>query len=392
MDRYSENQYDDDLMTLQDEYDDSYFSDSDDLFDLNRGEDSPLSRLKSLVLSIDWEITDEVLLLFNQELVSLRDVWAGEKINLVYVQALEKISKYIYARKADAHPSAIKMLLTFYHNLEKIVSSEMMTDEEKTAILREDVKAFEQLKKHIKSDLQQQGTPAAAELETGRSVPVAGGSRFAAEPAAAGSEDEGALSFNVSGAEQSSVAALTRLKAIILGLDWEITDEYLANLKFEVAELKDEYGENATRFELLSGIGEVGEYVQEKKSEAHSEAFKVLHSLFEGLEQIVATPMSPEEERTAVFPLFEKLQAFRMIVENNIQYRDDLPEDEPVAALSFADETELTDDLSAGEIAPAFAGFGEEDVHGFREEDEIVGLGEEGGALVEKVGNLFGDE
>lgn len=129
--QYSETQYDVDLTLGNDEYDESYYSDADDLFEFSTDDESPISRLKSLVLSIDWEITDEVLLQFNEELLDLKDIWAGNTINLVYVQALEKISKYIYQNKADSHPNAIKLLLTFYYNLEKIVSSEELSEDEK---------------------------------------------------------------------------------------------------------------------------------------------------------------------------------------------------------------------------------------------------------------------
>ena len=149
VEQYTENQYDDDLTGGSGEYDDSYYTGAEDLFDYTPDNESPISRLKSLILSIDWEITDDVLLDFNEELVDLKDIWAGEKINLVYVQALEKLSKYIYQKKADSHPSAIKLLLTLYHNLEKIVSSDDLSDAEKKKILLEDVKRFENLKSHL---------------------------------------------------------------------------------------------------------------------------------------------------------------------------------------------------------------------------------------------------
>ena len=375
MDRYSENQYDD--LTLGGDYDDSYFSDSDDLFDLNPAEDSPISRLKSLVLSIDWEITDEVLLMFNEELLSLRDVWAGEKINLVYVQALEKISKYIYARKANAHPSAIKLLLTLYHSLEKVITSEDMTEEQKVAMVREDVKAFERLKVHIKRDMAAiQPVSVLAEEEVASSsveteeqaaketfVPPVKAETVSpvSESLVLDEEEKGVpAALNVSNIEHGTVSTLLRLKAIILGLDWEITDEYLTNLKLEVADLQEHFSGNESCLDLLGGIGEVGEYIKEKKAEAHSEAFKVLHLLFEGLEHLLSVSVSPAEERSSVFPLLEKLQAFRMIREDEkTQVSDALPAGGPVASLSGGEE-----------VAPAFSSLDEKEVHGFWAEEE----------------------
>ena len=76
---------------------------------LSSDEESPITRLKTIILSIDWEISDDILRQFNVELLDLKDIWANDKINLVYVQALEKISKYIYQEKANANPNAIKL-------------------------------------------------------------------------------------------------------------------------------------------------------------------------------------------------------------------------------------------------------------------------------------------
>jgi len=390
VDRYSENQYDD--LTLGGD-DDSYFSDSDDLFALNPAKDSPVSRLKSIVLSIDWEITDEVLVMFNEELLALRDVWAGEKINLVYVQALEKVSKYIYACKADAHPSAIKLLLTLYHNLEEIVSSENMTNEQKMAILREDVKAFEHLKVQVKRNMaavRPVPTPAGEKpLKEAFVPPIKEESATPVPVLSLDEKERETLPLNSFGVERDTAGALMRLKAILPGLEGKITDEYLTNLKIEVADLKEQFYENASCLDLLRGIGELGEYIQEKKDEAHSEVFKVLHLLFEGLEHIVSVPGSPEEERTAVSPLLEKLQAFRTIGENNIQVSDDLTADGPVAFLSGREE----DIGNIAEITPAFGPRGEEEVHGFWAEEEMAGLDDDDSdAFNLKIGEIFGGE
>ena len=51
--QYTENQYDDDLTVGTDDYDDSYYTGSVDLFEFSNDEESPISRLKSLILSID---------------------------------------------------------------------------------------------------------------------------------------------------------------------------------------------------------------------------------------------------------------------------------------------------------------------------------------------------
>jgi pilus assembly protein FimV len=272
---------------------------------------------------------------FNEELVDLKDIWAGKKINLIYVQALEKISKYIYQKKADSHPSAIKLLLTLYHNLEKIVSSFDLTEEQKKEILLEDVKRFESLKRHIS----QQAEPI-------DNVPFA-------QPKPEKQND-------IDGDHD-----LLNLKAIVLGIDWEITDEDLNQLRQEVVRLEEKFAASKPRLILLQGIGALGTYIKLKKSNAHSDAFKILHLFYESLEKIVATPMNLKEEKAILFPAVEKFNAFKNLLGPTIT---------PDAINRSKDEIEENDSPSDSVITPAFAEF-PEDVMGFQAEEEVKSLG-----------------
>ena len=225
VEQYTENQYDDDLTVEAGNYEEYDPVGAVDLFEFSYQEESPISRLKSLILSIDWEITDEILIQFNDELVDLKDVWAAEKINLVYIQALEKISKYIYQQKADAHPDAIKLLLTFYYNLEKIVYSEDLTEYKKKDILLKDVKRFEFLKRQITDQGQDNHM---FRDEEGRQK------KLVDEP---------------TGGDE-----LLALKAIVLGIDWEITDQDLNGLREEVIRLEDEYADKVKGLQFYISV------------------------------------------------------------------------------------------------------------------------------------------
>ncbi len=356
VEQYTENQYDDDLTIGNEEYDDSYYTGEEDLFEYSPDEESPISRLKSLILSIDWEITDEVLLMFNEELVALRDTWAGDTINLVYVQALEKISKYIYYKKAESHPSAIKLLLTLYHNLEKIVSSEDWTEDQKKELLLEDVKRFENLKLHIKKGA----------MEAPVSEP----------PAVEAVREESPVEID---------NELLNLKAIVLGIDWEITDQDLNDLRIEVVALEKKFSDSKPRLVLLQGIGTLGAYIKLKKSNAHAEAFKVLHLFYESLEKIVTTSMSLEEEKAILFPAVEKFNSFKALLGPTISEEAisrDKNESEPVEA-----------PVAAAGIAPAFADIPEDQVHGFQADEEAQALGfERPEDVVSHVSDFFPDD
>jgi pilus assembly protein FimV len=334
--QYTENQYDDDLTVGTDDYDDSYYTGSVDLFEFSNDEESPISRLKSLILSIDWEITDDILMQFNEELLDLRDIWANEKINLVYVQALEKISKYIYQKKADSHPSAIKLLLTLYHNLEKIVSSFDLTEEQKKEILLEDVKRFESLKRHISQHTESVDKTRLAERFPGIKIE-----------------------------ENDQKKDLLNLKAIVLGIDWEITDEDLNQLRQEVVRLEEKFVDSRPKLILLQGIGTLGAYIKLKKGDAHADAFTILHLFYESLEKIAATPMNLAEEKAILFPAVEKFNSFKKLLGSTIT---------PAAISRADDDTEEDESPSDGVIAPAFADLPEE-IIGFQAEEEAKNLG-----------------
>ena len=344
--QYTENQYDDDLTVGTDDYDDSYYTGSVDLFEFSSDEESPISRLKSLILSIDWEITDEVLMQFNEELVDLRNIWSGEKINLVYVQALEKISKYIYQKKADSHPSAIKLLLTLYHNLEKIVSSFDLSEEQKKEILLEDVKRFESLKHYISKQT--------STIEETKPV----------QPNV--QKETGPIFTEID---------LLNLKAIVLGIDWEITDQDLNELRQEVIRLEKKFADSRPRLIFLQGIGTLAAYIKLKKGNAHADAFKLLHLFYESLEKIVITPMSLAEEKAILFPAVEKFNAFKVLLGATIA---------PEAINRHENEAdEEYNPADSVVIAPAFADIPEDETIGFQAEEEAKSLGFESAESVD---------
>ncbi len=353
--QYTENQYDDDLTLGNDEYDDSYYSDADDLFEFSTDDESPISRLKSLVLSIDWEITDEVLLQFNEELLDLKSIWAGETIYLVYVQALEKISKYIYQNKADSHPNAIKLLLTFYYNLEKIVSSLDLSEDQKKEILLEDVKKFENLKRQIKQKNSAEAPRAPEKLESEKDASVAS------------VEDE-----------------LLNLKAIVLGIDWEIGDKELNDLRSEVSRLEGKYSESRTKLILLQGIGTLAAYIKVKKSNAHPDAFIVMQLFYESLEKIVQKSMSFEEEKSTLFSAVEKFNSFKALLG-------------PTISTDPMEESEEEDDdyvaiNNVSDISPALADVSEDEEVGFQAEEEAMALGlDESGGVTSHIDDFFGE-
>ncbi len=371
MERYTGSQYDDDLTVGMDEYDDSLQTGDVDLFEYVGDEESPITRLKTIILSIDWEITDDILRQFNIELLDLKDIWANDKIKLVYIQALEKISKYIYKEKANSNPNAIKLLLTFYTNLEKIVSNESMPEEEKKALLMADVEKFEKLKKQI-SRLPTKPEPEPEPEQTTTTKPFKTAPYFRMDEPLPSDEAEDPL---------------LNLKAIVFGMDWEITEEDLVNLGEEVRRLEKLYANSKAKLIFLQGIGALGAYINLKRSNAHADAFKLLHSFFLSLENCVRNALTGDDEKKILMPEVEKFNAFKSIIASTIS-----PEAIAASEEDLKKDSEDGDSDAYEAIAPAFADM-PEDMHGFQEEDEAITIeGDVKQKMEGQIDNFFEDE
>ncbi|MFC1516721.1 hypothetical protein ACFL7E_08195 [Thermodesulfobacteriota bacterium] len=117
--------------------------------DAGTSEGPPIQNLKATVLSIDWEISDDVLTDLIEESARLEKTYGDDKDLLLFFQLLGSIGKYIKKRKVNAHPDAIKLLNSVYNSLEKVLLSKNITEEEKRQILLVQVEEFKKLKEQI---------------------------------------------------------------------------------------------------------------------------------------------------------------------------------------------------------------------------------------------------
>ena len=110
---------------------------------------NPLTELKSIVLSLDWEISDEVMGEFFGEIQRLEERYSNEKIPLSFLHLLNSLGKYIKTYKGKAHPHAGRLLNSTYLSLEKVLRSQHLTSVEKKRMLARGVKRYRRLKEQI---------------------------------------------------------------------------------------------------------------------------------------------------------------------------------------------------------------------------------------------------
>lgn len=117
------------------------------LEDLN----SPIGKLKAVLLSLDWNISDQTLQAFDQELAQLASIWKDDKVLVVFLQILNSLGKYIRSKKSLAHPETIHVLSSVYKALEKIVLDKDMSMASQKALLVEQVDLYKDLQSKISS-------------------------------------------------------------------------------------------------------------------------------------------------------------------------------------------------------------------------------------------------
>ena len=112
-------------------------------------EQSPLSNLESVVLTLDWEISDEAVNSFLSEVESLRSSSSGDKLQENFLKILHSLGKYIQRRKEQADPEALNLLQTVFADLKKSAGSEELSRTEKKDLLRKDIEQYNVLKSRI---------------------------------------------------------------------------------------------------------------------------------------------------------------------------------------------------------------------------------------------------
>jgi len=390
----------DDLTRFLDE---DFGTDEVDLFEFTSGEEeSPLSQLKTIILGLDWEITDEALQDLGDEIEHIRNLeqFQHDKVSQVYAQALDKIGNYVLIQGAYAHPNSIKLLMTLFYDFEKITSSEHITGAEITALLKSDVRKFKILQYQIAQKH--------------------------------GSTDPGATAVATAQLPITEHKTLLDIHASILELDWEVSDESLKRMADQLAILKDQFADNRFIQIVIRGLITLNTYIDEERARAHPEAFTLLHHFFEALETLVddkdldedktqkllvncvnrlnnlkalITQTPQELDEDAITPVSETVEedvlaAQESVAATSTVEKAELTAEEQVAAqrlaspLPSAEEDEYEDELDVvlpvdegGEVAPAL--FDSDEEGGFAEPSEEEEAPSE--ELEDKLQFFFGD-
>jgi pilus assembly protein FimV len=254
--------------------DESFDTEGVDLFEFTGVDDSPLTRLKSIILSLDWEISDDILDELGEEVTNLQKMWEGDKVAQVYLQGIEKIGKYLRLEGAYAHVNAMKLLLTLFYNYEKIISSPNISGDEITTLVKSDIRKFKVLQYQIGQQSSTSPTVSAATSEPQVTTPIV--------------------------QEEKENDILADLNATILELEWEVTEDGLDKFNDQTIILQEQLADDKSGLVLVNGLQALGAYIREQKVNAHPDSFTLLHSFFDGLKLLLSSKHMTEEKRQEI--------------------------------------------------------------------------------------------
>ncbi len=103
---------------------------------------SPLKDMKSIVLSIEWEISDHILEQFDEEVNKLYLFYTGNRIIQGFLRILRFLGRYIRVRGVSSNQDSINLLLSVYDHLESVMITEGMTEAKKHVILLDNIKKY----------------------------------------------------------------------------------------------------------------------------------------------------------------------------------------------------------------------------------------------------------
>jgi hypothetical protein len=106
---------------------------------------------------------------------------------------------------------------------------------------------------------------------------------------------------------------LKALKAVMLSVDWEITDSTMDSLLNEIKNVEYVYSEDKIILTFLQLLGSIARYVKANKGRAHPEATRVINSVYEALERVALTEGMPRQQKERL--LLEEVAKFKKLKE-----------------------------------------------------------------------------
>lgn len=104
--------------------------------------ESDLQELKSTVLSLEWEISDELLEKLDEGMSRLAAECTNDLRAQAFIRIMMFLGRYIREKRAEADARSINLLLTNYEKLESVLLSPDMSDWKRHSLMNESIESY----------------------------------------------------------------------------------------------------------------------------------------------------------------------------------------------------------------------------------------------------------
>jgi len=127
---------------------------------------------------------------------------------------------------------------------------------------------------------------------------------------------------------------LKGLKAILLSIEWEITDSSMESLINELKTLEDFYKDDKLILTFLRLLNSIARYIKVRRGKAHPNATSLLTSVYNGLERVSLSEGMSRKEKENI--LLQEVDKFKKLKEEVIRRKKEQEEEETKQSAAVA--------------------------------------------------------
>ncbi len=201
-----------------------------------------LENIKQIIGSMESGVTADDVKDFQRQVADLETQVRGNDPAASFGKMLHSIGKYLASEINNAHKDTVPVLRTLVELLDSLVHLPRESPGKADEILARGIQSFKRFKAGIS------GVPLVSEKE------------------------------------------IEALKAVILSIDWEISDITLESFNAVIEPLASKMKSHKIHSSFLKIMHSIGGYVARNKADAHKDSIALLHSVFQSYERMVRNP------------------------------------------------------------------------------------------------------
>ncbi|MCP4118246.1 MAG: hypothetical protein GY737_23175 [Desulfobacteraceae bacterium] len=201
-----------------------------------------LANIKQIIGSMESGVTVDNVKDFQRQVADLETQVRGNASAASFGKMLHSIGKYLASEIDNAHKDTVPVLRTLVELLDSLVNLPRDSPGKADEILARGIQSFKRFK------------------------------------------------AGISEAPQVSEKEIEALKAVILSIDWEISDITLKSFNSVIKPLASKMKFHKIHSSFLKIMQSIGGYVARNKADAHKDSIALLHSVFQSYERLVRNP------------------------------------------------------------------------------------------------------